>query len=268
MENIRTLEGRVIDVVREAVALVKNTNFSVSEKGDVTDIVTTNDILSQNFLIDRLGRLIPGSGFHSEEGVCDKNKEYVWIIDPIDGTANYSRGISDCAISVALARGGRVVLGVVCSIGSGDVYSATLGGGARLNGSEIFTSKKDFASSMLCTAMSLYRKEYAKLCSDIIFDIYMRSNDLRRFGSCALELCYIAAGRCELYFEMRVFPWDHAAGGLILQEAGGMVSGLEGAPLLFDRTTPVIAANNAQNHEKLCKIIKKHVPCVPYEEIL
>jgi myo-inositol-1(or 4)-monophosphatase len=266
MENIRTLEGRVIDVVREAVELVKNTNFSVSEKGDVTDIVTTNDILSQNFLIDRLGRLIPGSGFHSEEGVCDKNKEYVWIIDPIDGTANYSRGISDCAISVALARGGRVVLGVVCSIGSGDVYSATLGGGARLNGSEIFTSKKDFASSMLCTAMSLYRKEYAKLCSDIIFDIYMRSNDLRRFGSCALELCYIAAGRCELYFEMRVFPWDYAAGYLILKEAGGVIGGLGGEELDFSRPSVVIAANNVENYETITNIVSKHLKKTPYED--
>lgn len=266
MENIRTLEGRVIDVVREAVELVKNTNFSVSEKGDVTDIVTTNDILSQNFLIDRLGRLIPGSGFHSEEGVCDKNKEYVWIIDPIDGTANYSRGISDCAISVALARGGRVVLGVVCSIGSGDLYSATLGGGARLNGSEIFTSKKDFASSMLCTAMSLYRKEYAKLCSDIIFDIYMRSNDLRRFGSCALELCYIAAGRCELYFEMRVFPWDYAAGYLILKEAGGVIGGLGGEELDFSRPSVVIAANNVENYETITNIVSKHLKKTPYED--
>jgi myo-inositol-1(or 4)-monophosphatase len=266
MENIRTLEGRVIDVVREAVELVKNTNFSVSEKGDVTDIVTTNDILSQNFLIDRLGRLIPGSGFHSEEGVCDKNKEYVWIIDPIDGTANYSRGISDCAISVALAQGGRVVLGVVCSIGSGDVYSATLGGGARLNGSEIFTSKKDFASSMLCTAMSLYRKEYAKLCSDIIFDIYMRSNDLRRFGSCALELCYIAAGRCELYFEMRVFPWDYAAGYLILKEAGGVIGGLGGEELDFSRPSVVIAANNVENYETITNIVSNHLKITPYED--
>jgi myo-inositol-1(or 4)-monophosphatase len=266
MENIRTLEGRVIDVVREAVELVKNTNFSVSEKGDVTDIVTTNDILSQNFLIDRLGKLIPGSGFHSEEGVCDKNKEYVWIIDPIDGTANYSRGISDCAISVALARGGRVVLGVVCSIGSGDVYSATLGGGARLNGSEIFTSKKDFASSMLCTAMSLYRKEYAKLCSDIIFDIYMQSNDLRRFGSCALELCYIAAGRCELYFEMRVFPWDYAAGYLILKEAGGVIGGLGGEELDFSRPSVVIAANNVENYETITNIVSKHLKKTPYED--
>jgi len=257
----------VIQIVSKIALIIKQSPFSVSEKTDATDILTSNDLASQHMLIKELGALLPDSGFYcEEENVHECSKEWVWIIDPIDGTANYSRGIANCAISVALMRKQKVVLGVVCDIYSGDVYSATLGGGAFLNSRPISVSANSFDRSILCTAMSLYKKEHAKVCSDIIYDAYMQCNDVRRFGSCALELCYLASGKCDLYFEIRVFPWDYAAGYLILQEAGGVISGLAHEALKLNVPSVVVAANNAENHAKLSRIVDKHLPSTPYKE--
>ncbi len=116
--------------------------------------------------------------------------------------------------------------------------------------------------------MSLYRKEYAEICRDIIFDVYNKCNDFRRFGSCALELCYLAAGKCDLYFEIRVFPWDYAASYLILKEAGGVLKGLNGENLSYDKPTVLVGANNLENYEKLNDIIKKYLKELPYTENL
>ena len=114
--------------------------------------------------------------------------------------------------------------------------------------------------------MSLYKKDYAKICGDIIYETYMQCNDVRRFGSCAIELCYLAAGKCDLYFEIRVFPWDYAAAYLILSEAGGIVRGLGDKKLELNRPTVVVAANNAENYERLSRIVNKYLKKTPYEE--
>ncbi len=265
--DLEDLKKSVIRTVCCAANLIKDTPFTVTEKDKPANIVTTSDIKSQRYLIDKLSRLIPESGFFcEEEDLRDTDGEYIWVIDPIDGTANYARGIADCAISVALIHRGRAVLGVVCGIFTGDVFSATRGGGATLNGKPISVSKSYFKNGILCTAMSLYKKELAKVCSDIIYEAYMECNDVRRFGSCAMELCYLAAGRCELYFEIRVFPWDYAAGYLILEEAGGILRGLSDSELDFNRPTVLVGANNVENYEKLSQIVNKHLQNTPYED--
>ena len=109
-------------------------------------------------------------------------------------------------------------------------------------------------------------EEFAKNNNIIILDTYMQCNDVRRFGTCALELCYLAAGRCDLYFEIRVFPWDYAAGYLILREAGGVLRGLRGEELDFRKVTLLVGANNEENYEKLDAIVNSHIKSLPYEE--
>lgn len=265
--SLPELLDRVVEIVKGVACLIKDAPFTVTEKNKAINIVTSSDLLSQRLLIEKLRALIPESGFFcEEEGVCEREKEYVWIIDPIDGTANYSRGIADCAISVALIHRGQAVLGVVCGILTGDVYAATLGGGSTLNGEPINVSSNDFESSILCTAMSVYKKEYARVCADIIFETYMQCNDVRRFGTCALELCYIASGKCDIYFELRVFPWDYAAGYLILKEAGGIIHGLSDSELDFSCPSVIVGANNRENYERLSLIVNKHLPTTPYED--
>lgn len=267
MQELTSLLDKVIQIVGEVASIIKDAPFSTEEKTEATNIVTTNDLLSQKYLMEKLSVILPGSGFYcEEEGVCDCDKEYVWIIDPIDGTTNYSRGIADCGISVALLHNKKAVLGVVRSIFNNDVYYAIRGKGAYYNGKPICVSQNPFNRSILCTAMSLYKKEHAKVCDNIIYETYMQCNDVRRFGSCAMELCYIATGRCELYFEIRVFPWDYAAGYLILSEAGGIVRGLGDEELTFDRPSVVVGANTKENYGKLTQIINKHLKNTPYQE--
>lgn len=265
--NFHELLASVCETVKEAAQIARATKLSVTEKGSPENIVTESDIAVQRFLHKKLHELLPiASFFCEEEGMCDKTGDYVWIIDPIDGTANYSRGIAESAISVALVFEGEAVLGVVQNILTGDVFSAVKDGGAKLNGKAISVSARSFREGLLCTAMSVYKKELAAMCRDVIYDAYMECNDVRRFGGCALELCYIAAGRCELFFEMRVFPWDYAAGCLILREAGGVLYGFDGETLDFKKTTMLVGANSKENYERLKKIVKKHIKSIPYED--
>lgn len=266
--ELSELCGQVEQIVRQAARIWDET-FTTLEKESPSNIVTSADIAVQRFLEENLCALLPGSGFFGEEGSPELgDRAYLWIVDPIDGTANFSRGIPDCAISVGLVQNGQALLGVVYSPLRGELFSAARGEGARCNGQPIRVSRRCFREGLLCTALSLYRKEYASQCMAVIGEAYMQCNDIRRFGSAALELCYLAQGKCELYFEFRVFPWDYAAAALILEEAGGIIRSQNGEALTFDRTTPLVAANTPENYEKLNAIVQKHIPVFPYKEIL
>ena len=255
-----TLENKIIKIINDTILLIKDLKFEITEKGNSSNIVTSSDLKAQEYLVEKLGHLIPDSGFYCEENdLQDLTKEYVWIIDPIDGTTNYSRGINECAISVGLLHNGVGVVGVVSNIYLDEVFSATINLGARLNGKPISVSNRSFNQGLLCTAMCVYKKDLAKICSDIIFDAYIECNDYRRFGSCAIELCYLACGRCDLYFEIRVFPWDYTGAYIILKEAGGILMGYDSSKLTFDKTTPLIGANNLENFNKLNEIVLKYL---------
>jgi myo-inositol-1(or 4)-monophosphatase len=257
---------QIIDVVREAGALMdRSGGFEVHDKGARENIVTSSDVAVQHFLTRRLGELLPGSGFLcEEEDLADTAHEAVWIIDPIDGTANYARGNENCCISVALARGGELAMGVVYCPWRGEMYAAEKGRGAYCNGKRIHVSDRTYERGILFTAMSTYRKELARSCSDIIYDIYMECNDFRRTGSAAVELCLMAAGFAELYFEMRLMPWDYAAAGLILEEAGGAICSLDGNAPSLTKPSLIIAGNNQENCDRILATVKKHLPSLPY----
>ena len=264
---METMLQEVIDIVREAAALMVSDHFTVMQKDGLANLVTSSDLAVQHFLTEKLAALLPGCGFLcEEEDFRDLEEESVWIVDPIDGTANYARGIADCCISVALARRGELQLGVVYSPRRGEMYAAERGRGATCNGRPIHVSDRPFSDGILCTALSLYRKEYAKSCSDIIYDLYMQVNDLRRWGSAALELCLLASGVVELFFEMRLQPWDFAAAMLVLQEAGGRIATWNGAAPSPFRPALVIAANRPESLGALLAVVHIHLPDgVPYK---
>ena len=231
----------------------------VKTKGSVTNLCTSADLAVQDFLYQELRALLPGSGFLGEENdLLDTQHEYVWIVDPIDGTANFARELPECCISVALKGNDEILLGVVYNPYHDQLFDAVKGGGARLNGQPIHVSDRSFEQSMLITALCLYHKEYAEVCSQIILEAYEKCNDVRRFGSCAIELCYLACGLCELYFEYRIMPWDYAAAYLVLTEAGGVLTGRDGARLHFDGPTILVGANNLENHQILSDIVSRH----------
>lgn len=255
---------KVMDVVREASRLMMTTDFVIHEKGDVANIVTTSDVAVQDYLCQHLAQLLPGCGFLcEEEDEHDTLHEYVWIIDPIDGTANYSRGIDQCAISVGLMHQHQhdghlqqsMQLGVVYLPRTQEMFWAEKGRGAWRNGEPIHVSARTFPQSILCTALAVYHKEYADVCSRIIVETFKQCNDIRRFGAAAPELCYLAMGRCELYFEYLLSPWDYAAARLILHEAGGHLSNLQASDLPYTQPSGVLAANTTENLLRLQSIV-------------
>lgn len=257
--------AQLVAVVREASSRMVRDGFKISEKGTLENIVTSSDLAVQHFLTERLSSLLPGSGFLcEEEDLADTAHADVWIIDPIDGTANYARGIENCCISVALVRSGVPEMGVVYSPWRDELYCAEKGKGATRNGVPIHVSGRPFAEGILCTGMSTYRKDFSRKCSDIIYDIYMEGNDFRRYGSAALELCLVAAGEAELYFEIRLMPWDYAAAALILQEAGGSICSFDGGPVSLYRPSLVVAANTPASCRRILSIVQAHLPVLPY----
>lgn len=269
MRDLQKLVGQVKEIVLASAKFTKVDSFSIEEKeGESWNIVTSADVAVQDYLQKELLALIPGAGFQGEENhQQDIAKDVCWIVDPIDGTTNFARGMQQSGISVGLREGSELVLGVVYNPDLDDMFWATKGNGAYLNGKKLSVSKKDFAHSILCTAMSLYRKSYAKMCSDVLLEAYGQCADFRRFGVASLEICYLAAGRVDTFFELRLFPWDFAAAAVILREAGGVISTMvwDKGPvrlspdMILDAPSPIIAANDAGNLKKLGDIILKHM---------
>jgi len=255
----------IIDIIIEASGLMITDGFSISQKHGAANIVTSSDLAVQEFLRQRLSVLLPSSGFIcEEEDVHDFSHEYVWIIDPIDGTANYSRGIHECAICVGLQHDGVMEMGAVYLPRTDELFTAELGKGAFLHhpktgksSQQIHVSERPFSDAIMCTALPVYYKEYASICADIIRETFLQCNDIRRFGAAAPELCYLAMGRCEMYFEYLLSPWDFAAASLILEEAGGVLCNLEGQPLQFTHRSGVLGANSRESLERLASIVKK-----------
>ena len=252
-------------IVKNASKLMHEDVNDISQKGNASNYVTDSDLAVQQYLSEQLTSLIPGSCVIGEEGESRlQTAEYTWVIDPIDGTSNYIRNIGLSVISVGLLKSGKPDIGVIYNPYRDEIFYAKIGQGAFLNGKRIYVSDRDFAHSHLCSAMSLYDKRFAGPCFHIIEKIYHASDDLRRLGSAALELAYLAAGRVELYFEIRVFPWDVAGALPILTEAGAQIELLYHDSLPLDRPFGVIAANSKENFARLKSIVCEELPTLPY----
>lgn len=261
---------QVTEIVREAGKLlldrhIEQIETDIRQKGNASNYVTSCDIAVEQFLSARLQTLLPGSLIIGEESDHNPSEgDCLWVIDPIDGTSNFIRDIGISAISVGLVKDGEPCLGVVYQPYRDEMYYAQAGGGAYLNGRRIHVSDRDFAHGHLCSAMSLYDKRYAPPCFRIIDRVYAEADDLRRLGSAAVELAYLACGRVELYFEIRLFPWDAAGAIPIIREAGGQIETLYQDKFPLDRPFPVIAANTAENFKHLKSIVTEELPELPY----
>jgi myo-inositol-1(or 4)-monophosphatase len=230
---------------------------NIEHKG-LHDLVTNLDKYSEKKLVDFLGELVPDSGFIAEEGTSTKvGKEYNWIIDPIDGTTNFVHGLPCFAISIALQQKNKTILGLVHEMNLRESFYAFEGGEAYLNGHIIKVSKtKDLNHSLIATGFpySDYGKTDPYL--EVFKEVMQKSRGLRRLGSAATDLVYVAAGRFEAFYEYGLSPWDVAAGGYILQKAGGLVTEFSGKEdYIFGKT--LIASNNFV-YDELKKVINKY----------
>ena len=273
---IENLIEKTTDIVRRAGELMKPENVEITQKGNASNVVTSADINVQEFLKKELLELIPGSAFVGEEEdgaaliASDSDEEnpkqkieYIWVVDPIDGTSNFIRDIGMSAISVGLLKWGEPYAGVVYQPYRNEMFWAVDGQGAYLNGKRIHVSDRDFKHGHLCSAMSTYNKDYAPACFHIIEKVYADCDDLRRLGSAAVELAYLAAGRVELYFEIRLFPWDVAAGIVLIKEAGGYTEMIYQKGFPLERPVALVGANTKENFDKMREIVCNEIKELP-----
>jgi myo-inositol-1(or 4)-monophosphatase len=214
--------GRFIEEER------KNFDFSKIEYKGPNDLVSYVDKQAEEFLVDHLSKILPESGFIAEEGTGEK-KDINWVIDPLDGTTNFMHGLPPYSVSIALMEGDEILLGVIYEITADECYYAHKNGKAYCNQQPIQVSNiHDFKDGLYITGYP-YR-DFSKMDSffKIMHHFLANSHGLRRFGSAAADLAYVASGKCEGFFEFFLSPWDVAAGCLIVQKAGGKVTDFKG----------------------------------------
>lgn len=259
--NLQTLCQEVCQLAKSTGAFIREegSNFQrnrVEVKGK-NDFVSYVDKSSEERLVKGLSLLIPDAGFIAEEGTSSKRGEtYNWVIDPLDGTTNFIHGLPCYAISIGLLRNEELVMGVVYEINFDECFYAWEGSPAYLNGKEIHVSQAPtLADSLLATGFPYYDysrlKEYMEL-----FEHFMQTtHGLRRLGSAATDLAYVACGRFDGFYEYCLQPWDVAAGAFLVQQAGGKVCDFSGGKnYIFGRE---IVAGNAAGFEEFSGTIKK-----------
>jgi len=244
-----------IEIAREAGKVLReevDRPPDIAYKGDF-DLVTQADRRSEKVIVERLQRYFPGHAVAAEEGTgTDSDAEYRWHVDPLDGTTNFAHGYPCFCVSMALARRGQLILGVVYNPVYDEMFTAARGEGATFNGKKIHCSKIGAVkNSLLCTGFPNHKRESHPNIY-YYWDFTLRSHGVRRDGSAALDLAYVAAGRFDGFWEFGLKPWDTAAGIVLVEEAGGSVSDLDGQPYTLGGRT--ILASNGLIHEEMKQI--------------
>jgi myo-inositol-1(or 4)-monophosphatase len=207
------------------------------------DYVTETDYAVQEYLRAELAGIYPGAALISEENPAnDYGSRAAWVLDPVDGTTNLMHGYGHSAVSLAFIIKGEGVFGAVYNPFHDEMFTARRGGGAYLNGKPICCAARRSLSECLAnTETSPYYKESSELTFEICRRLFLRCRDIRVLGSAALGLAYVAAGRADIFMSRNLKPWDHAAAGVIIREAGGHISDFSGRPLGYERVECVIA---------------------------
>lgn len=228
--DFNRIEQQTIKLVGEVGEYIRNERRAFVKKGVETkgsnDFVTYVDKASEEQLISGLSQILPGSGFIAEEGTREYNKEeFAWIIDPIDGTTNFIHGAPPYSISVGLRKGDQLIGGVIYEISADECFYAFNGGKAYLNGAEISVSNANNVSEALIATGFPY-SDFGLLENFMktLDHFFHHSHGVRRLGSAAADLAYVACGRYDAFYEYNLKPWDIAAGAYIVQQAGGIVS--------------------------------------------
>lgn len=239
-------------IMLEAVDIKKKQQ----EKSGDYNPVTAYDVAVQNFLFSALKKQLPEAKFIGEEVGTDTPTPlahgYSFIIDPIDGTTNFIQNYRHSCTSIALLKDGAPYIGAVYNPYSGDMFSAEAGQGAWLNGEPIHASDRPLEENLVGFGTSPYYRHlphYFDGTFEVLQKLYPHCQDLRRSGSAALDLCYVACGRTGLFFELILSPYDFAAACLIVQEAGGVATQMDGSPLDFSCGVSVLAAGPAAYRE-------------------
>lgn len=255
-EQVQILSMRIGKFIADEQKKVKPSD--IEQKGSA-NFVSYVDKEAEKQFIEGLKIIFPGAGFVAEEDADLKKEElYNWIIDPVDGTTNYLHGVPCYATSVALIENEKPVLGVVYEINKAECFYGWKDGGAWLNGEKIFVSKKSsIKDSLISTGFPYEAQTWHDQYIALFSDLQKKSIGMRRFGSAATDIAYVACGRFDAYYERGIHAWDVAAGALLVREAGGVVTDFNGnEDCLFAER---FVCGNKNIHTELLKKIQTHL---------
>lgn len=234
MQDLAKLTPSVVQIAKQAGEFIakESADFDLSKvelKGK-SDLVSYVDKGAEQIIVEGLKTLVPEAGFLTEEKTVEqKQTEFTWIIDPLDGTTNFVHSMPGYAVSIGLSQGNEMILGVIYEITRDEAFYAWKGGGAYMNGNAISVSKAaSIDDSLFATGFPIYNFSKITEYLTILNELMRNSHGLRRLGSAATDLAYVACGRCEGFFEYNLNAWDVAAGIVIVQEAGGTVTDFSG----------------------------------------
>lgn len=237
--------------------LARPDKLEIATKSSATDVVTHMDKLAEQIIVDGISADFPGDGIMGEEGAdVASTTGYQWVVDPLDGTINYLYGLPGWAVSIARidVHTGDAQVGVVYAPAMNLLYFAKAGHGSYLNDSAASLRVGDcqqLAQALVGTGFGYDRARRAGQAR-VLTSVLPNVRDIRRIGSCALDLCFVAQGLLDMFFERGVNPWDHAAGGLVAREAGALVSGLREA----GESNEMLIATNRYLHHEMCQLLE------------
>jgi len=245
-----------IEIAREAgQVLMAHRGAGFELKGDY-DLVTAADHASEQLVIKRLKERFPTHGIVAEEGGrAQMESELRWYVDPLDGTTNFAHGFPMWNVTLALARRGEVIAGVVYDPLNRELFTAERGAGARLNGAPIRVSKTNTLNDALLATGFPSRKRHQNVNIHFYYQLAMVTHGVRRGGSAAIDLAYTACGRLDAFWEFGLNPWDMAAGTLLVEEAGGEASGMRGEPL--DLHGKYLLVDNGLIHQETLELFEE-----------
>ena len=268
MIDLEEICKKVCFAARSAGQLMLNErkNFSVEkvEHKGVHDYVSYVDRAAEELIIKHLSPLIPSAGFITEEATTEQGKaEYTWVIDPLDGTTNYIHGLSPYSVSIALFKDEQAIVGVVYIPTSDECFHAIKDGKAYLNETEIKPSTHTkVAESLLITGFPYKVGDKIEAYLDIMRYLTFNSHGVRRLGSAAADLVYVACGRADIFYQTDLKPWDVAAGAFIAMQAGASLSDFSGGNEYMSGQSILVSGTAELNEEMLClvrKFFNKHI---------
>jgi len=260
MEDLKAICLEIESAAREAGNFImkESATFDIhsTETKGLNNFVTYVDKGSERMLIEKLGSLIPEAGFIAEEGTSvKKGEKYNWIIDPLDGTTNFLHGVHPFAVSIGLMKDGEIIAGVVHEAGGQETFTAWKGGGAWLNGKKIHVSTVPvLAGALAATGFPYNLFDRLDPYMELLKYLVKNTQGIRRLGSAAIDLAYVACGRYDLFFEYDLKIWDVAAGMLIVREAGGIFSDFSGRMTGLDGSETL--ASNALIYNEILEITR------------
>ncbi len=254
-----SLREALIELVRGAGQVVMGyfrrlKESEIGHKGKI-NLVTEADLKAEEFIAGYIRERFPDHSIVGEEGAKEQgSSDFLWLVDPLDGTTNFAHGFPIFAISVGLMRRDEVVLGAVYDPVHDELFIAERGAGALLNGRPIRVSpEEELERALLATGFPYDVHESEEDNLDFFAAFMHRAQAIRRAGSAAIDLCYVACGRFDGFWELKLYPWDVAAGWVIVEEAGGVVTDLSGGPLDLWHPNPLAA--NPTLHGKMAEVI-------------